>query len=81
MSDRETQEAINETLREIVDRLDEKWKQERRKRELSQDRHFRCYHWMLLGDENFCCEGKIQTYFHAKKIVREYIEHLPLPKE
>ena len=81
MSDRETQQAINETLRKIMQRLDEKWEQERRKRNLSQDRHWKCWHWMLLGDENFCCEGKIHAYPRAKKIVREYIERPPLPKE
>jgi hypothetical protein len=76
MSDAETQEAINETLREIVERLDEKWEYQRRKRNKSERRQ-RERSGKPLRSGVVCCEGRMFAYSRAKRMVREYIERPP----
>jgi hypothetical protein len=78
MSDAETQEAINEVLREIVERLDEKWECRRRKRNRSERRQ-RERSGRPLRSGVVCCEGRMHAYSRAKRIVREYIERPPSP--
>jgi hypothetical protein len=79
MSDRETQKAINETLREIRERQDEKWEFSRRQRNKAERRaRERGRSPRLVGSLS---EGRMFAYSRAKEIVREYIERPPPPKD
>ena len=71
MSDAETQKAINETLRQVKERLGEKWEETRLQRQ-GDDAWDRA-HWVR--------SERMATYNRAMKIVDEHLHRLSLKEE